>query len=116
MHSHKGLTVSAIRVVDGLGSLVHSSSRRISAATEVVRIEVARVASAAEPLVVVALPTLRIAEDLVGRGQLSERLVRRVDIVGVLKNVNSLSIIHLFLTVHILSCFGIKIHAAINDS
>ena len=78
------LTMSAIRVVDGFRGLVHALSRHLSVSAEVVVVEVARVASVVEPLVVIALPTLWVAEDLVGRGQLSERLVCRVDIIGIL--------------------------------
>ena len=64
--------MSAIRVVDGFRGLVHALSRHLSVSAEVVVVEVARVASVVEPLVVIALPTLRVAEDLVGGGQLSE--------------------------------------------
>ena len=66
------LTMSAIRVVDGFRGLVHALSWHLSVSAKVLMVKVARVASMAEPLVVIALPTLRVAEDLVGGGQLSE--------------------------------------------
>ena len=87
--------MSAIRVVDGLRSLIHTPSRCLSSSssTEVVVIEVARVASVAEPIIVVTLSALRVAEDLVCRGQLSERLVRRVDVVGILQGLIQIRIL-----------------------